>query len=263
MFLEPKKSLGQNFLKSPKVLNDFIQACDLSKNDVVLEVGAGTGAVTRELAEVAGKVIAVEFDRDLVEALKESLKDYSNVEIVNDDILQIFPTSLAVGELHRAGNLKIVGSIPYSITSPLIGKIYELKQKPTLICLIVQWEVAKKICAKPPNASYLSNLVATFGEAKIIRKIPPGAFCPAPRVDSAILRIVTHNKYPDIRTKEFSQFLHKGFKHPRKKIKQVFTLEELLKVGIDPSLRPENLSLLNWLNLFNLGVSHLGYSHMR
>lgn len=262
MFNKPKKALGQNFLKSTRVLGDFIVACELSKDDVVLEVGAGTGAVTTELAKVAGKVIAVEFDRDLVDSLKESFRYIPNVTIVSEDILQFTPLCGA-GKASNSKfsifnkfsilnfqNFKIIGSIPYSITSPLIHAILTLEHKPKSVCFIVQYEVAKKICAKVPNGNYLSNLVATFGEAKIVRKIPHGAFYPAPKVDSAILKIVTHKNYPNIKIVEFSEFLHKGFKHPRKKIKQVFTLEELSKANIDPNLRPSNLSLLDWMRLF-------------
>ncbi|PIS23421.1 ribosomal RNA small subunit methyltransferase A [candidate division WWE3 bacterium CG08_land_8_20_14_0_20_40_13] len=251
--IKPKKSLGQNFLRSEKVLQEFVESCDLSKDDFVLEVGAGTGTITCELAKRAGSVIAIEFDKDLIPQLKENLRNYLNIEIINGDILSLFK-NLKIEKLisnfkFQISNFKIVGAIPYDITSPLIHAIYNLPLKPLTLNLIVQKEVAQKICAKAPNASYLSNLVASFGTAKIIKKIPPGAFYPAPKVHSAILKICVYQTPDNLDIKKFSDFLHRGFKFPRKKIKQVFDDKVLLKAKIDPNLRPSNLTTSNWNSL--------------
>jgi 16S rRNA (adenine1518-N6/adenine1519-N6)-dimethyltransferase len=260
VLLKPKKSLGQNFLRSEKVLQEFVDSCNLSKDDLVLEVGAGTGTITKELAKRAGGVIAVEFDTDLIFRLKESLREHSNVDIVNADVLSLFK-NLKIEKLveywkAKIENLqfKIVGAIPYDITSPLIHGITFLEEKPKLIHLIIQKEVADKICATAPNASYLSNLVATIGTARVLKKVLPGSFYPAPKVYSSIVGITCYENPLDLDRRMFSDFLHLGFKFPRKKIKKVFGEETLSKAGINPELRPANLSFGDWVKLFLYNV---------
>ena len=144
----------------------------------------------------------------------------------------------------------MVGSIPYQITSPLIHKLLKLKNRPKSITFIVQKEVGEKIAARTPKATYLSNFVANFAEAKIIRTVKPGAFHPAPKVDSAILQI---NLYPRPKTSDpasFEAFLHRGFAQPRKMIKHSFPAEVLAKTGIEARLRPATLSKEDWRNLY-------------
>lgn len=237
-----KKSLGQNFLIDQKVVSDLIKAAGITEKDIVLEVGAGTGAVTRQLAQKAQKVIAVEIDRDLIPSLKENLKTLKNVEIINADILTLNPN-------HYTPATKVVGSIPYQITSPLIHKLLKLEKRPESVTFVVQKEVAEKITAKPPKATYLSNFVANFGEAEIIRTIKPGAFQPAPKVNSAILHITLHPK-PHTPDPKFEAFLHRGFAQPRKMLNKRFPAEILQKLKIDPKRRPQTLRFEEWMNLF-------------
>ena len=238
-----KKQLGQNFLVDQNVVSDLIESARIDKNDVVLEVGAWEGAVTKGLAKTAGKVIAVEIDQDLIPQLKENLEGAKNVEIVNEDILKLDPSRYTLAT-------KIVGSIPYQITSPLIHKILKLKKRPESVTFIIQKEVAEKIVAQPPKATYLSNFVSHFGEARIIRIIKPSAFRPAPKVDSAVLHISLSTNHPPLITNHYEALLHRGFAQPRKMIKHRFPAAVLEQASIQSHLRPAHLSKEDWRNLY-------------
>ena len=207
--------------------------------------------VTKRLAERAGKVIAVEIDSNLIPTLKGNLDDYPNVTIIEEDALK---TKLPQTDQ----TIKVVGSIPYQITSPLLHRLL-LTENPTItaITLIIQLDVARKITAQPPKAAYLSNLVSLWGEAKIIRKIPPNAFRPQPKVQSAIINIQKHQNTPITGKQlgEFSKFLHRGFKHPRKMLNKVFPRETLEEVGISPQARPQELTLNQWQTLHQLTIN--------
>ena len=243
--MEPKKSLGQNFLVDQNVVRDLTDAAKIGKKDVVLEVGAGTGAVTKRLAQTAGKVIAVEFDRELIPPLKLDLQGLKNVEIINADILSLDPKPYALNP-----NFKIVGSIPYQITSPLIHKILHSSNRPKSITFIVQKEVAEKIAAKAPDATYLSNFVANFGEARIIRVIKPGAFSPQPKVGSAIIQIELYPKPKIEDTLKLEKFLHHGFMHPRKMLHHQFAADILAQSKVPAQARPAHLSKEDWHILY-------------
>lgn len=244
--LRSKRALGQNFLIDQTVIDALVRAAGITKSDRVLEVGAGAGAVTRELAKKARKITAVEIDPDLIPSLKENLKGAKNVEIINADVLKYINTL----EKEPRKKLKIVGAIPYQITSPLIHKLLKLKNRPESITFIVQKEVAEKITAKPPKATYLSNFVSHFGEAKVVRIIKPGAFWPQPEVDSAILQISLSTDHYSLNTKRVEALLHRGFAQPRKMIKHRFPAEVLQKAGIQIHLRPAVLSKEDWRNLY-------------
>lgn len=249
-----KKNLGQNILIDKNVVQDLINAAEVSKNDTILEVGAGTGVVTKELAKKAKRVIAVEIDRDFIPILKENLKDSKNVEIINKDILKLELRKLDI----RNGAYKIVGSIPYQITSPLIHKLIIEEPKPEVIALIIQKEVAQKITAAPPKATYLSNFTVTTYKAEIYRNVNRGAFEPQPKVDGAIVRLKRYKdterkRYKRVKDlKRFSKFLHNGFSHPRKMLNKVFPSALLKNVEISPRARAENLSIHNWIALYEL-----------
>lgn len=248
--MKPKKELGQNFLVDQHVISETIKAAEIDKEDVILEVGAGTGALTRPVAERAGKVIAVEIDKDLIPELQKNLKGLGNVEIINVDFLNFLNDQYQYINILKREPFKVVGSIPYQITSPLIHQLLKLKTRPELITIVVQKEVAEKIVAQPPNATYLSNFAGNFGQAKILRIIKPNAFRPQPKVDSALLHITPHPDplVPDI--ERFEKFLHRGFAQPRKMLNKRFPKELLQKIGIDPQHRPQTLSFEEWVKLF-------------
>jgi len=268
-----KKLLGQNFLINPGVLDKIVGAIELDKSDTVLEIGPGTGILTEKLSEKAGKIVAVEKDRRLIEGLVEKFSakggsafggKNSNVEIIEGDILK-----LDIKELFRNSKLeiinpryKVVGNIPYYITSHLLRKIFESWPRPKLIVLTVQKEVAQRILAKPPHMNMLALSVQLYAEPKIISHVSRGSFRPIPKVDSAILRLTPHHASWTTKheTKEkFFKLIKTAFAGKRKQLvgnlSRNFDImkEELSeifnKLNIRPDARAENLSLIQWLKL--------------
>jgi 16S rRNA (adenine1518-N6/adenine1519-N6)-dimethyltransferase len=161
--VKPSKGLGQNFLVDKNVLKKIIDTANLKPEDVVLEVGPGIGTLTHEIAKNVKQVIVIEKDKIMCEILKDTLKDFKNIKIINNDILKIDTTNLGLQPL----KYKIVANIPYYLTSPLIRFFLENKNPPKEIILMVQKEVAQRICAKPPKMSLLAVSVQFYAEAKI------------------------------------------------------------------------------------------------
>ncbi len=263
--LKPKKNLGQNFLVDEKVIKNLVETAGITKDNTVLEIGAGTGNVTRELAKRAGKVLAVEFDRALIPVLQKTLQNYNNIKIINEDILKLNLSGMRYAERGKLIST-VVGSIPFQITSPLIHKLLganehngsEVKEAalhyPTIIILI-QKEVAEKINAAPPNANYLSSFVQGLANVTYIQNVPKTAFDPKPNVEGAIIKIEPH--YNVLINHNFSPlnwrtFLHKGFKHPRKMLRNTFDENTLKAVSIAPTARPQELEVTQWINLLKI-----------
>jgi 16S rRNA (adenine1518-N6/adenine1519-N6)-dimethyltransferase len=254
--LSPKKGLGQNFLVDPEALRKIIQAAEIPAGSLVLEVGPGLGSLTRGLAQVARKVVAVELDEGLLPLLAQVLAGYPNVEIVKGDILEIDPPTL-MGE---AGYL-VVANIPYYITSALIRHLLAPDIKPARIVLTVQKEVADRICAAPGDMSLLALSVQVYGEAKRVLRIPAGAFYPAPKVDSGVVRVDLYSQpvIPMESLDDFFRLARAGFGQKRKTLRNSLSsgmqmaadrISALLwSVGIDPGRRAETLSLAEWKNL--------------
>ena len=253
--LKPNKRLGQNFLVNTKALEQIIKAADLKPEDTVLEIGPGLGVLTRELAKRVKKVVAVEKDQKMVAVLKETLKDFKNVEVIQDDILKIsnfyFLTS----------NFKVVANLPYYIVAPVIRKFLEMFEvRPQSMVLMVQKEVGQRICAKPPGMSLLAVSVQTYADARIISYVSKNSFWPQPKVDAAIIKIIPSVK-PRLTEKSdlFFRIVKAGFSQPRKQLANNFskqlkvdrekTQAWLLKNGIQPVQRAETLTVENWLNL--------------
>lgn len=256
--IRPSKRLGQNFLIDKKVLKKIIGAANLSRNDVVLEIGPGIGNLTLELEKIVKKVIAVEKDRKMCQILKESLESSNvrNVRIVNKDILKIKNDSM----VQWFNGYKVVANLPYYITSPVIRKFLESKKPPKLMVLMVQKEVAQRICAHPPNMSLLAVSVQFYAKPEIISFVSKKSFWPQPEVDSAILRISQIcTNLPQINTNLFFKVVKVGFSHPRKQLinnlSQGLKLDKekvknwLLKNGIESKQRAETLAIKDWLKL--------------
>lgn len=255
---KPSKGLGQNFLIDKRILSKIIESADIKPSDTILEVGPGIGVLTRELAERAGRVISVEKDETMVSILKETLADLKNVEVVNEDILEFTPPQ----------KYKVVANIPYYLTSPLIRRFLEFKNPPEEIILMIQKEVAKRICSNPPDMSLLAVSVQFYAEPKIISYVSKNCFLPSPKVDSAIIKIVP-NKAPTINPETFFEVVKAGFSHPRKQlVNNLTTLKDsnevklnnlnkeqvskwLLDNNIKPTQRPETLSVSDWVKLTN------------
>ncbi len=289
---KPSKNLGQNFLIDKNVLDKIIKTADLKPDDAVLEIGPGIGTLTQKLAKHAKKVIAIEKDKTMVEILKETLVNYKNIEIIQGDILKIDVADLSLrGRNNGRSNLKIqiassacepprndeiknykiVANIPYYITSPVIRKFLEAENQPESMVLMMQKEVAQRICGKPPDMTLLSASVQFYAEPKIISYVSKNCFWPSPKVDSAIIKIVPRYLPRDPISHEtvrgrgshelFFKIVKAGFSQPRKQLagnlstKLNLTKEKtadwLVKNNIKPTQRAETLSIEDWKNLTN------------
>ena len=252
------KRLGQNFLIDKTVLRKIIEAADLKPNDMVLEIGPGIGTLTRELAKTAIKVIAIEKDPKMIDILKDTTKDFQNVEIIKEDILKMSPESYKL----KAKSYKVVANLPFYLTAPVIRQFLETKNPPQEMNLVVQKEVAQRICAKPPDMSILAVSIQFYAKPEIISYISKKSFWPSPKVDAAILKIVPRQFcVPASRQfcEQFFRIVKAGFAHPRKQILNNLSNELkydkevvrfwLLKNNIQLTQRAETLTLEDWIKL--------------
>ncbi len=256
--MKAKKSLGQNFLVNPGIVEKIISAAELTQKDTVLEIGPGTGVLTQALTKNAGRVVAIEKDHSLIESLGETFKDNKNVKIIEADALEFDPTSY---KLHPT-SYKIVANIPYYITSHLLRKIFSSWPLPTLIILMVQKEVAQRICAKPGDLNILALAVQYHATPSIVAPVSKGSFRPIPKVDSAILRLVPHEKRKGESEKGKQMFfdvIRAGFSAKRKKTlsnligafpKQSAVIKNYFeKHRISPNIRSQDIALEIWTGL--------------
>ena len=190
-----QKKYGQNFLIDPKVLDRIIRAADITEEDSVLEIGPGIGTMTQYLAERAGRVTAVEIDRNLIPILEETLADYPNVTVVNQDILKMDVKAFAEGE---GRPVKVVANLPYYITTPIIMGLFENHVPLESITVMVQKEVACRMQAGPGTKDYgaLSLAVQYYAKPEIVANVPPNCFMPRPDVGSAVIRMPRYEKPP-------------------------------------------------------------------
>jgi 16S rRNA (adenine1518-N6/adenine1519-N6)-dimethyltransferase len=250
----PSKKLGQHFLIDKGAIIKMIKAAELSPNDVVLEIGPGIGNLTVELAKRVKEVIAIEKDPRMVEILKETQKNLKNLKIIQGDIRRV--------KFQIPKNYKVVGNLPFYLTAPVMRKFLEnVPVKPRQMVLMVQKEVAQRICAKPPDMNLLAVSVQFYSKPEIISYVSRKSFWPKPRVDSAILRINPriNTDMKQINTDLFFKVVKAGFSQPRKQILNNFrkmlklNKEEvqcwLSKNNIHPTQRAETLSIKDWLNL--------------
>ncbi len=261
--LHARKGLGQHFLVDGSILKIITSAAELSPADIVIEVGAGLGILTEELVREAGRVIAVELDDQLAAALKQTLAQFSNVTIVNEDILRIDPETLLHGVGFQTGenDYKVVANLPYYITSPVLRHFLETKVKPKIMVVMVQKEVARVIAAEPGECSLLSIGVQFYGKPRIVSYVPAMAFYPAPEVDSAVLRIDVYPQPTVAVTDEggFFKVVKAGFSAPRKQIvnslaqglglPKAEVLSLLGNAAISSQRRAETLTLEEWARL--------------
>ena len=253
----PSKRFGQNFLIDKGALRRVIWAADLKPSDVILEIGPGLGVLTEELAKRVKKVIAVEKDQLMINILKETLKSFDNTEIILGDILKL--VSQKNSKINLPENYKVVANLPYYIANPIIRYFLELAQvTPLQMILMVQKEVAQRICAKPPHMTLLAVSVQFYAEPKIVSFVSKKSFWPQPKVDGAIIKIIP--KKTLIRDRDiFFKIVRAGFSQPRKQIGNNFSkklkLDKskvnswLLKNGINPTQRAETLNIENWIEL--------------
>ena len=240
-----KKGLGQNLLTDKNIINKIVNSIDINKDDIVLEIGPGLGAITVELSKKAKKVVCVEKDKEMIEKLKEKVGD--NVEIINADALEFIKNT----DLEK---YKVVANIPYYITSSIIQGLLESDNQPSDIYLMIQKEVGHRICAKPGDMSVLAISVQYYAIPKILFNVSKNSFYPAPKVDSAFIQIKPNGTK---RNDEFFKLIKKGFSHPRKKLANNLEARELVENwlkenNLKAGERAENLSVEQWKDLFNL-----------
>jgi 16S rRNA (adenine1518-N6/adenine1519-N6)-dimethyltransferase len=267
--LHPRKRLGQNFLVDPVALGRIVAAADLSSDDLVVEVGAGLGTLTRPMAERAGHVLALELDDRLVEVLREQLADLPNVEIVHGDVLQFSGSASLPGRTLSNRNYKVVSNLPYNITSAVLRHFLEKEPRPRLMVVTVQREVAERIVAGPGKMSLLAVSVQYYGQPRLVARIPAGAFYPPPQVDSAVVRIDVAEHAAvwleveadgdQVDEAAFFRVVRAGFSQKRKTLRNSLSaglglspasVEKVLEqAGVNPQRRAETLSLQEWAHL--------------
>jgi 16S rRNA (adenine1518-N6/adenine1519-N6)-dimethyltransferase len=251
--LRPDKTLGQNFLMDDSALRRVVSEAGIEGGEAVLEVGPGLGGLTRYLATLARKVVAVELDARLLPPLQEVLAPYGNVQLIEGDILRLDPVECMV----EPGYL-VVANIPYYITSALIRHLLEARTRPRRLVLTVQREVAQRICASAGEMSLLALSVQVYGKPCVTSHIPAGAFYPAPKVDSAVIRVDIRPSplLPAPLLPSFFRLAKAGFSQKRKTLRNALSaglaiqpaqaVELLHAAGIDPKRRAETLSLEEW-----------------
>lgn len=261
-----QKKFGQNFLIDTHVLDKIIHAADIGKKDMVLEIGPGIGTMTQYLAEAAGKVIAVEIDKNLIPILSDTLNGYENVQIINEDVLKLDIQKL-VEEENAGRPIKVVANLPYYITTPIIMGLFESHVPLQSITVMVQKEVADRMQTGPGNKDYgaLSLAVQYYAEPYIVANVPPNCFMPRPKVGSAVIRLTRHEK-PPVEVKDEKLLFHiirASFNQRRKTLanglnnsdrleipKEAIT-EAIQQLGKGPSVRGEALTLEEFAKLSN------------
>lgn len=261
-----QKKFGQNFLIDTHVLEKIIRAANITKDDMVLEIGPGIGTMTQYLAEAAGKVVAVEIDKNLIPILEDTLSAYDNVRVINDDVLKVDLKKLA-DEENGGKPIKVVANLPYYITTPIIMGLFEHGVPVESITVMVQKEVADRMQTGPGNKDYgaLSLAVQYYADPYIVANVPPNCFMPRPKVGSAVIRLTRHEKPPVEVEDETLMFdiIRASFNQRRKTLvnglnnsdklslpKEVIT-EAVEQLGKGAGVRGEALSLEEFAKLSN------------
>jgi len=264
--VRPSRRLGQSFLTDPAALEKVVRAAGLQNDDVVLEVGAGLGVLTRRLASMAGRVVAVEFDRKLIPILETTLAGLANVDLVPGDIMRLDLEGL-MGKLPYL----VVANIPYYLTSALIRRLLESPQPPRRLVLLVQKEGGARVVSRPGEMSLLALSVQLYGEPRIEGRVPAGAFYPRPDVDSVVLRVDLHPA-PKVRRDLIDPLFRlakAAFGQRRKTLRNSLAgglglpasrVSELLeRAGVSARVRAQEVSLPEWERLAE-AACYLGLS---
>lgn len=262
-----QKKFGQNFLIDTHVLDKIISAAGITKDDFVLEIGPGIGTMTQYLACAAREVVAVEIDKNLIPILEETLSDYDNVSIINEDILKVDLVALAE-EKNQGRPIKVVANLPYYITTPIIMGLFEKKVPLESITVMVQKEVADRMQVGPGTKDYgaLSLAVQYYAEPYIVANVPPNCFMPRPSVGSAVIRLTRHKEMP-VQVKDeqlMFKLIRASFNQRRKTLanglknsselnlsKEVIE-QAIEQIGRGASIRGEALTLEEFAKLANI-----------
>ena len=252
----PQRSSGQNFLYKENIIRKIVDSAELTKEDIVLEIGPGLGFMTEEIAAQAKEVRAVELDKRLAGYLSEKFKNKKNIRVINEDIFKV--------DLKKYFNDReyiLISNLPYNITSLVIRNFLSLAPRPKKMVLTVQKEVAERITARPGRMSRLSVIAQYYSRPKIISKIGPENFWPLPAVESAVVVFENIGRINhEVDEKKFLRLVKAGFSAKRKKltnnlknglnISPEISEKILKKMDLRPDLRAQDLSLPNWLDLF-------------
>lgn len=262
-----QKKFGQNFLIDTHVLDKIIAAAGVTKEDMVLEIGPGIGTMTQCLAEAAGRVVAVEIDTNLIPILQETLQEYDNITIINDDILKVDIKALA--EQYNGGRpIKVVANLPYYITTPIIMGLFEGSVPIDNITVMVQKEVADRMQVGPGSKDYgaLSLAVQYYAVPYIVANVPPNCFIPRPNVGSAVIRLTRHQEPPvDVKDPALMfRLIRASFNQRRKTLQNglnnsadiPYTKEQIAsaieQLGVSATIRGEALTLAQFAQLANI-----------
>ena len=262
-----QKKFGQNFLIDTHVLDKIIAAANITKDDLVLEVGPGIGTMTQYLCEHARQVVAVEIDKNLIPILEDTLSEYDNVKVINADILKVDINKIAKEE-NGGRPIKVVANLPYYITTPIIMGLFESHVPIENITVMVQKEVADRMQVGPGTKDYgaLSLAVQYYAEPYIVANVPPNCFMPRPKVGSAVIRLTSHEQVPvEVQDEAFMfRLIRASFNQRRKtlvnglnnspevNVPKEAILEALEKMGMSPTVRGETFSLEQFAELSNL-----------
>lgn len=261
-----QKKFGQNFLIDSNILEKIVDSAELTDQDCVLEIGPGIGTMTQYLAQAAGKVIAVEIDKNLIPILEDTLSGYDNVRVINEDVLKLDLKKLA-DEENGGKPVKVVANLPYYITTPIIMGLFENEVPVESITVMVQKEVADRMQTGPGNKDYgaLSLAVQYYADPYIVANVPPNCFMPRPKVGSAVIRLTRHAAPPvEVKNERWMfDIIRASFNQRRKTLanglsnsdkidlpKDVIT-EAIAKLGKGESVRGESLSLEEFAALSN------------
>ena len=262
-----QKKFGQNFLIDGHVLDKIIAGAGVTKDDMVLEIGPGIGTMTQYLAEAAGKVVAVEIDRNLLPILQETLADYDNVKVIHADVLSLDLDKL-VQEENGGRPIKVVANLPYYITTPIIMALFEQHVPLANVTVMVQKEVAARMKSGPGSKDYgaLSLAVQYYAEPYIVANVPCNCFMPRPNVDSAVIRLTRYEE-PPVQVKDekmLFKIIRASFNQRRKTLQNGlnnsselnFTKDQIAaaiaEAGFSPSVRGEALTLEQFAKLTDI-----------
>jgi 16S rRNA (adenine1518-N6/adenine1519-N6)-dimethyltransferase len=251
----PRKRFGQNFLHDPAVIHRIVEAIQPATGQAMVEIGPGECALTRELLPRLGRLDVVELDRDLIPRLQSTCSGLGELRIHQTDALKFDFCSLSPGP-HQ---LRVVGNLPYNISTPLLFHLLDNNQCIRDMHFMLQKEVVERITAQPGNGHYgrLSVMLQYYCATEMLFTVGPGAFRPAPKVDSAVIRLTPHTSPPvDVDPAQLSQLVRRAFTQRRKtlrnNLKGLLDTAMIESAGIDPGLRPERLSLVEFARLANL-----------
>lgn len=246
----PRKRLGQHFLVDPQVIARIIAAAELGPDDLVVEIGSGLGVVTAELAKNVHHLIAVEIDQELIGISKKVLESLANISFVNQDVLKTSLAELALGRRY-----KVVGNLPYYITSPIIEKILEAEEKPEVAVVMTQKEVAERMVAGAGTKNYgsFSIFCQFYAEVKLNSLVSKSSFLPWPEVSSAVVALRPYKtpKYEVKDTKLFFDLVHAAFQQRRKKLSNSLKPFGLTNSPVDLNRRPETVSIEEFASIAN------------